>query len=113
MAKYFLEMFGVSLGLTILLELPVGICFGMRSRKNILLLLLVNILTNPPAVFICWLGCPEILVETVVMITEAMIYTWFSRDENWVIARPVALSVTANTISWLTGVLIQIVRSFL
>ena len=52
---YFVKMFGISLGLTILIELAVAAPFGMRTRKKILLVLLVNVLTNPPAVLAYWL----------------------------------------------------------
>ena len=52
---YFVKMFGISLGLTILIELAVAAPFGMRTRKKILLELIVNVLTNPPAVLAYWL----------------------------------------------------------
>ena len=107
MNGYLLRMFGISLGLTLILELPVGYLFRMRSRKQILLMILVNFLTNPPAVWICWSGTPEILVEMAVVFVEALVYRWFSSDENWTVPHPVALSLAANGVSWLTGVLIQ------
>jgi len=107
MTAYFLEMFGVSLGLTLLLELPVGFCMGMRKGKYLALMVLVNILTNPAAVMICWLGGVEPLVELVVVIVEAAIYKWFSNDDRWNIAHPLLLSAAANGFSWITGVFLQ------
>lgn len=100
-------MFGVSLGLTLLLELPVGFCMGMREGKYLALMVLVNILTNPAAVFICWLGGLEPLVELLVVIVEAAVYKWFSDGERWKIAHPLLLSVSANGFSWITGILLQ------
>ena len=108
MTRYFLEMFGISLLLTILLELPVGYLMKMRTGKNLFLMVLVNVLTNPPAVFLYWLGYPEIMVEIGVVFIEACIYLWFSRDTKWEVVHPLGLSITANLFSWLTGVLIQL-----
>ena len=108
--QYLLEMFGISLVLTWLLELPVGYCLGMRGGRNVLLQLLVNLLTNPAAVLLCYLGVPQLPVEVLVVVVEAAVYSWFSRDENWNIPRPVLIALTANGISWLTGALIQTIR---
>lgn len=107
MTGYLLEMFGVSLGMTLLIELPVGFVMGMRGWKYALLMGLVNVLTNPAAVFACWLGAPQLPVEIVVVAVEACVYYWFSKDNGWTIRHPVALSVAANAISWISGILIQ------
>ena len=108
MAKYILEMFGISLGLTLLIELPIGFAMGMREKKHILLMILVNVLTNPAAVLLCWLGVPQIPVEIGVFLVEASVYYWFSRDESWNIKHPVLLALLANLISWTSGILIQL-----
>ena len=116
MTRYLLEMFGVSLGLTLLLELPIGMSMGMRNRKQVSLMVLVNILTNPPAVLSRWLGASEIMIECIVVFVEAAVYLSFFRDEEWKIKHPIGLSVLTNGFSWLTGVLIQnwkhILRAF-
>ena len=72
-----------------------------------LLVLLVNLLTNPAAVLICHLGIPELPVELAVMAVEAFVYTSFSKDERWQITHPVILSVSANLIAWFAGILLQ------
>lgn len=100
-------MFGVSLGLTLLIELPIGFTMGMRGLKSAALMVLVNVLTNPAAVFVCWLGAPQLPVEIVVVVVEACVYYWFSRDDAWKIGHPAALSVAANASSWIGGILIQ------
>lgn len=107
MTEYLLEMFGISLGLTLLFELPVGFLIGLRGWKNVTLMILINVLTNPPAVLACWLGVPQLPVEILVVVLEALIYLWFSRDEKWKISHPIALSITANALSWISGILIQ------
>lgn len=100
-------MFGASLGLTLLIELPIGMAMGLRRKKHLLLMILVNVLTNPAAVLLCWLGVPQIPVEIAVFLVEAGIYYWFSREESWNIQHPLWLSLAANLISWGSGVLIQ------
>ena len=101
-------MFGISLGLTLLIELPIGFAMGMREKKHILLMILVNVLTNPAAVLLCWLGVPQIPVEIGVFLLEAGVYYWFSRDESWNIKHPILLALLANLISWTSGILIQL-----
>ena len=113
MRSYLLEMFGISLALTLLLELPVGYCFGYRNRKLLFLVCLVNVLTNPAAVLLHWLGFTQIPIEIVVVILEAMIYHWFSKDKCWTVPQPLLFAVTANGISWGFGILIQWIGGFL
>lgn len=103
---YLLEMFGISLGLTLLLELTVCYFWGMRTGSLILLVILVNILTNPAAVLLNWLGVSQIPIEVAVFAVEAWIYHHFSRDESWHIPHPMVLSAVANGISWGCGIII-------
>lgn len=107
MSKILLEMFVVSLVLTLVLELPIAWLMGLRSRKLLLLVALVNILTNPAAVLLHWLGVPQIPIEIAVVAVEAAVYLWFSKDEKWNIPRPIMLAVMANLISWTVGLLLQ------
>lgn len=107
MTNYFIEMFGISLALTIILELLAGFCFGYKSGKTLLLVLLVNILTNPVAVLLHWLGVPQIPIEIAVIFFETIIHLWFSKDEKWTIPHPVLFPVVANCSSWSVGLLIQ------
>ena len=100
---YLLKMFGISLLLTLVIELAIALTWGMRSRKQILLVILVNVLTNPAAVLLCWLGIPQLPVEIAVVLTEALVY----KDPAWKISHPVLLAMVCNVISWGTGILIQ------
>jgi hypothetical protein len=113
MGSYLLKMFSISLLLTWIIELPVGWCLGLRGKKNLVLMLLVNVLTNPAAVLACWLGAPQLPVELLVVAVEAGIYVWFSRDPAWKIPRPVLQGVAANAVSWITGIVIQWIGGFL
>lgn len=107
MTGYLLEMFGISLGLTLLIELPIGMVMGLRGKKYLLLMILVNVLTNPAAVLLCWLGVPQIPVELAVFLVEAGVYYRFSKEGDWNIKQPILLALVANVVSWGSGILIQ------
>ena len=111
------SMFAVSLGLTIIIECSIARVWGLKSRKEMLLVLLVNILTNPAAVFCVWicngyLGREfsflfQCVIEFVVVVVEAKVYSGFGREEGWNIKKPLQFSIIVNMISWLSGVVLQ------
>ncbi len=121
MRAYLWRMFAGSLGLTVAAELGVAILYlsverlregagrteagarpglrgafpsgGMGHGARILLLtVLVNLLTNPPAVLVCWLGrlwMPpglqlylQLAVEALVVAVEGGVYWAVGRKEN-------------------------------
>ena len=108
MGIYLMKMFGYSLAVTVLAELAVVFLFlkfrgqaGCSRRAVALLVVLVNVLTNPPAVLICWLGriylpwaqIPlQIMVEGAVVAVEAYIYHSFENKLRWNMKHPVILS---------------------
>ena len=114
MAAYLIEMFGVSLVFTIIIELVVTVILGFRRWNSILLVVLVNILTNPPAVLVCWIcslylpHIPELLVqiivEIIVIAVEAGLYMMYKQKLKGQVLHAVFLSLTANLCSWLFGV---------
>lgn len=148
MRSYLIEMFGVSLALTIAVELAVAFPaerignpstgrtterlqgggegpgflrrLRLRSGKRILLVVLVNVLTNPPAVLLCWLArlyLPaaaefpvQLAAEAGVIAVEAGIYRSFTRKPWWGIRRPVMLAVVLNLCSWLSGMALNLWR---
>lgn len=112
MSGYVLQMFGVSLLLTIVIEGIVAVCWGLRSRKKLRLVFLVNVLTNPAAVLLHWLyqvyvggaSLPvQIVIETVVVTAEACIYRSFAGEEDYQMKRPVLFAIVANGLSWGIG----------
>lgn len=118
MEIYMIRMFAISLVLTVLVEIVVALLFGWRKRHMLLLVILVNLLTNPPAVLICWLGriylpplfsAPiQLLVELLVILAEAFIYCRFAKSPGWQSDRPlrsVRLAILSNICSWLFGML--------
>lgn len=99
-------MFGISLLLTILVEGVLGYLLGMKSLRQQKLMGRVNILTNPAAVLLCWLGVSQILVEIGVILVECWIYHWFSKDTRWKIPNPIRLGLVLNIVSWTIGILL-------
>lgn len=131
MRIYLAEMFVVSLLLTVVTELVVVHILLWRPERHlkwrkrlntrtVLLATLVNILTNPPAVLLCWLGrmyLPsalhfpvQIAVEAIVVATEAYVYCSFAVKPEWGIKRPVLLSCATNGCSWLLGMIVMALR---
>lgn len=119
MNLYLIEMFGVSLLLTLLIELNVAMLFQIPFGKNLLPVVLVNVLTNPVAVLFCWLWrmyLPQIddfwiqvPLEGIVIAVEFLIYRSFA-GSGWKCQKPFVFSAVANGASWLLGVLISVVR---
>lgn len=106
MTAYYWKLFGISLGLTLSAELIVGWLFGLRHKKQMILLALVNVLTNPAAVWLhVFAGVAQIQIEILVVIIECYVYHLFQRERN--IPHPLLLSLTANGVSWGLGLLIQ------
>lgn len=99
---WLLTLFGVSLGLTLVIELIVALLFGLRRRDDLILVVLVNILTNPAAVWLHWAaGIPQIPIEVVVVLVEFYVYRQFK------VKNPLGLSCAANGISWTLGLILQ------
>lgn len=117
MTVWLIKMFGISLILTLLIELSITFLFGLRSGKKLLLVVLVNVLTNPPAVLFHWLGSMylhffpdlqiQIAIEIVVITVEALIYHSFTKKEQWQIQKPVLMAIVANLCSWIAGIIYQ------
>lgn len=102
----------LSLFLTLLLEEGFALIFRVRSRRDLLLVALVNILTNPPLVFLHYItalylppAAPIILIilEITAVIVEWRCYFHYSDQ----IRHPFWFSLTANLFSFCLGSLID------
>lgn len=114
MGSYLLQMFGISLLLTLLIEWLITFLWGLRGKKAFLLVTLVNIVTNPAAVLTYWLYrvyfadtsmVVQIGIEILVVTVEALIYRSFAKEADYKIKWPVALAIVANAVSWGAGML--------
>ncbi len=108
-----LRSLALSLGLTLLLEIPAAILLGVRHRRDVLLVGLVNILTNPLVVLILNLFLfvtatppPWFLIlplEFFAVLTEAFIY---HKGLSFRRIHPLILSLILNGISYFGGFLL-------
>jgi len=103
-----------SLALTIIIEAVFLFlsAVGKRDKKDLLLVVLVNIITNPVVVLTYWLavlytGLNVILIiiplEAFAVLTEGYYYKKYGRSFK----RPYLFSLTANMLSYGAGLLIQ------
>jgi len=102
---------GVSLAATVVLELLLCLVLGYRSKRTVLLVVLVNILTNPSVVLCYYLlsvvyGFPEVTViaalELAVVFVEWLCYKYRAVE----IKRPFLFSLGLNCFSYFIGLLI-------
>ena len=102
----------VSLILTLIFEISVFLLTGKRNKKDLLLVVLVNILTNPAVVLAYWLLAlyvsfnlllVKIFLEFLVVMTEGFYYKKYGMEFN----RPYIFSVVANVVSFVAGMLLQ------
>ena len=96
------RLLALSLGLTLLLEGAFALACGVRGRRNGLLVLLVNGLTNPPVallgiLFPLW--PVHLLLEAAAVLAEGALYARLGQG----IRRPFWFSLGANAFSYLAG----------
>jgi hypothetical protein len=106
----------MALVLTLIAEVPVSLLFGFRSRKDILSVVLINLITNPLANVLMILVSTSswvlliILLEVLVILAEwwLLIYSLEGSKKKlfW-------MSVTMNVASILFGILIFFLVVFL
>ena len=101
----------LSLGLTLVIEVPLAFLFGLRKSTDLLCVALVNVVTNPPLVLIlnlCFLHSapPWYLIaglEAAAVAVEALFYR---KCLTRCPLHPLLLSLILNGISYLGGCLL-------
>ena len=91
-----LNVFALSLGLTLLLELPIAYFWGLR-RRELLAVFAANLMTNPLAVALHLAGIPQLPIEIGVVIAEGAAYSLHFDKRPWLLA------LVSNAISWGLG----------
>ena len=99
------SIFAVSLGLTLLLELPAAYAWGLRSRHNLTVVVLVNVLTNPAVVLLHALGIPILPLEASAIAAEGFCYRHSGKN----IRSPYLLALCANGFSYGVGRILNII----
>ena len=112
MIQMLLHSLALSLSLTLAFESGFFLLIGKRDKKDLLLLLLVNAITNPVVVLSFWMVALYtdwharlflIPLELFAVLTEGRYYQKHGRDFR----RPYIFSLAANMISFGAGELMQ------
>jgi hypothetical protein len=99
---------------TILIEIVIGLIIGIRNKRDFLIILLVNVFTNPLVtsiptfIYISWGSTPYIisliLLELFAFASEGFIY---EKVLNYKKINPFIISLILNLSSYLIGLLIN------
>ena len=109
-----LSSLAISLALTVLLETGFFLLAGKRHKKDLVLLVLVNVLTNPVVVLSFWLithytnwnpYLSLIPLEVFAVLTEGYYYKKYGKEFR----RPFLFSLAANAFSFGLGELLQLI----
>ena len=95
-----LEIFALCLGLTLAIELPIAYFWGLR-RRELVTVLVANVMTNPLAVALHLWGIPQVPIEIGVIIAEGTAYSLHFEKRPWLLA------LVSNTLSWGIGILLR------
>lgn len=95
--------FAVSLTLTLLLELPVSLLFHAGGR-DLLLVFLVNVLTNPAAVLVSTLAGDVFFVQIIIEVVVIFVEGWYYRSYGRGIGHPYLCAAACNLFSYIVGV---------
>ena len=95
-----IEIFALSLGLTLLIEVSVAYLWGLRKRE-LLTVLAANLMTNPLAVALHLTGISQIPIEIGVVLAEGVAYSLHVDRRPWLLA------VISNGVSWGIGLLLN------
>jgi len=101
-----------SLALTIILETGFFLITGKRNKKDLLLVVLVNVVTNPLVVLTYWLAVLYTNLNTVIVVVAlellaVLVEGFYYRKYGQTLKRPFVFSITANALSYGAGVLIK------
>jgi len=108
----FLPVLGISLGLTLFIEEVFAFITGIRLGKDLGLVFLLNLLTNPAAVMCYYYVASfanlnyfviKMPIEIIVILLEGFYYKKYSVS----IQKPFLFSAFANTLSFGTGLILN------
>ena len=108
MLTMLLPALGISLGLTLLLESIFGLIWGVNGKRDWLLLLLVNVVTNPIVVALYYC-VSSFWAVTVALEVFAVAAEWLAYRRWGKSTHPAFLfSLCANCFSYFSGLLINL-----
>lgn len=113
MNQALLTSLALSLLLTIALEIGFFLLLGKRNKKDLLLVTLVNVLTNPVVVLLYWIAVLYTDLNTVIIMIPLEIFAiltegYYYKKHGHDFKHPYIFSICANMFSYWIGVLIQL-----
>ncbi len=113
MGMELLYSLGFSLLLTLLLEEGLALFVGVRDKKDIVLIALVNVLTNPLVVMSYYLAVHyshvnRIVVAFILEVTAVLTEGYYYRTYGKTLCRPLLFAFCANLFSYSIGQLLNI-----
>ena len=107
MLTMLLPALGISLGLTLILESIFGLIWGVKGMRDWLLLLLVNVVTNPIVVTLHYC-VSSFWAFTLLLEVSAVVAEWLAYRRWGKTTSPAFLfSLCANCFSYFSGLLIN------
>jgi len=109
-----LRAIALSLAITLILEIGYFLLTGRRNKKDLLLVAMVNVLTNPIVVLLYWLAylytswntvAVMVSLEVFAVLIEGFYYKKYGKSFK----RPFLFSFAANAFSFTIGFLVQLV----
>ena len=102
----------LSLVLTLALETGFFLLLGKRNKKDLFLLVMANMITNPAVVLLYWLmalytGWNRTLIKIPLELFAVLIEGHYYKKYGKTFGRPYLFSLAANAFSFGVGVLIQ------
>lgn len=100
----------ISLLLTLMLEILFALLWGLRKR-NLLLVVFINLLTNPAVVLWNYLSCHMgyvicvIIPELTAIVVETVILLYFSKG----VKKPLLLGIFINVFSYNAGIILEMI----
>jgi len=112
MSGTLLGSLGLSLLLTLVLETGFFLLTGKRGRRDLLLVVLVNVLTNPVVVLAYWLivfytSLNHVIMKAVLELAAVLAEGYYYKKYGQAFQRPFLFSFAANAFSFGIGLLLQ------
>lgn len=110
----------MSLLLTLVIELLVALPFGITKKQSFLVVVLVNVLTNPTVVYTYYVITAiwsltrstqlwiQLFLELVVILVEASMYAKYTKEQILTIRHPVRYAICANVLAWAAGLVLVV-----
>jgi len=102
----------ISLGLTLVLELAFALIFKVHRAYDLILVIVVNVITNPAVVLMNYLllrhtVIPQLLIVLVLETAAVLIEGFYYKRYAEKISRPFLFSLGANAFSYIIGFILS------